>query len=109
MALELCEMSLQQTRELLRLTDSTLQDICCRRFTGEELYLDALGKILGGKGRRGPAIIFIVFQEMDGTICRGKVFHLTGGTMFEKAEISIDPASNYVANLLQASPRLLVG
>ena len=102
MALELCEMSLQQTKELLRLTDYTLQNICCKRFTGEELYVEALEKVLGGKGRRGPASIFIVFQEMDGAICRGKVFHLTGGTMIEKAEVSLDSTSSYVANLLQA-------
>ena len=102
MALELCEMSLQQTRELLRLTDTTLQNICCRRFTGEKLYVEALEKVLGGKGRRGPASIFIVFQELDGAFCRGKVFHLTGGAMIEKADISLDPASSYVARLLQA-------
>jgi hypothetical protein len=102
MALELCEMSLQQTRELLRLTDTTLQNICCRRFTGEKLYVEALEKVLGGKGRRGPASIFIVFQELDGAFCRGKVFHLTGGAMIEKADISLDLASSYVARLLQA-------
>ena len=102
MALELCEMSLQQTKELLRLTDHTLQNICSKRFTGEELYVEALEKVLGGKGRRGPASIFIVFQEMGRVICRGKVFHLTGGTMIEKAEVSLDPTSSYVANLLKA-------
>ena len=102
MALELCEMSLQQTRELLRLTDTTLQNICCRRFTGEQLYVEALEKVLGGKGRRGPASIFIVFNESEGAFCRGKVFHLTGGAMIEKADISLDPASSYVAKLLQA-------
>ena len=105
MALELCEMSLQQTRELLRLTDTTLQNICCRRFTGEMLYVEALEKVLGGKGRRGPASIFIVFKEMDGAFCRGKVFHLTGGAMIEKADITLDPASSYVAKLLQAEAR----
>lgn len=102
MALELCEMSLQQTRELLRLTDITLQNICCRRFTGEKLYVEALEKVLGGKGRRGPASIFIVFKDTDGAFCRGKVFHLTGGAMIEKADISLDLASSYGARLLQA-------
>ena len=53
MSQELCEMSLQQTQELLRFTDLTLQNICCKRFTGEELYAEAVQKILGGKGRRG--------------------------------------------------------
>jgi response regulator RpfG family c-di-GMP phosphodiesterase len=102
MSLDLCEMSLQQTKELLRLTDLTLQNICCRRFTGEELYAEALQQILGGKGRRGPASIFIVFQEHNGDICRGKVFHLMAGTMVEKAEIAIAPGSSYAAILLQA-------
>jgi response regulator RpfG family c-di-GMP phosphodiesterase len=102
MSHELCEMSLQQSRELLRLTDATLQNICCRRFTGEALYLEALEKVLGGKGRRGPAGIFILFHEKDGAICRGKVFHLTGGAMIEKADITLDPLSSYGANLLRA-------
>src|SRR5512144_901848 len=102
MALELCEMSLQQTRELLRLTDSTLQNICCRRFTGEELYVEALDKVLGGQGRRGPASILIVFRDNDEGACHGKVFHLTGGRMIEKADIFLSPSSSYVANLIQA-------
>lgn len=103
MSLELCEMSLQQTQELLRLTDATLQDICCRRFTDEELYVAALRKVLGGRGRRGPASIFTVFREQDGTIRRGRVFHLRAGEMVEKsAEISIDPMSSYATNLLSA-------
>jgi response regulator RpfG family c-di-GMP phosphodiesterase len=110
MTLELCEMSLQQTKELLRLTDTTLQNICCRRFTGEELYVEALQQILGGKGRRGPASIFIVFQERNGDFCRGKVFHLMAGTLIEKAEISISPESSYAASLFQtqAQAALLV-
>ena len=81
MALELCEMSLHQTQELLRLTEVTLQEICCRRFTDEELYVAALRKVLGEKGRRGPASIFIVFREQDGTIRRGRVFQLKKGEM----------------------------
>ncbi|HLO26580.1 MAG TPA: HD domain-containing phosphohydrolase [Geobacteraceae bacterium] len=105
MALELCEMSLQQTRELLRLTDSTLQNICCRRFTGEELYVEALDKVLGGQGRRGPASILIVFRDKDGGTCHGKVFHLSGGRMIERADISLSPSSSYVANLIQAEAR----
>lgn len=99
---ELCEMSLQQTKELLSLTDATLHDICCRRFTDDELYVEALQKVLGGKGRRGPASIFIVSEEKDGAICRGRVFHLTEGTMVENTEVSLDPSSSYAANLLQA-------
>jgi hypothetical protein len=69
-------MSLQQTQELLRLTDATLQNICCKKFTDEELYAEAVQKVLGGKGRRGPSRIFIVFQDKDGAVRRGRVFHL---------------------------------
>jgi HD-GYP domain-containing protein (c-di-GMP phosphodiesterase class II) len=105
MPLELCEMSLQQTRELLSLTDSTLQNICCRRFTGDELYQEALEKVLGGKGRRGPASICIVFGEIGGALGRGKVFHLTGGALIEKADFAIDLSSSYVASLLQAEAK----
>jgi len=103
MSLELCEMSLQQTQELLRLTDKTLQNICCKKFTGEELYAETIQKVLGGKGRRGPANIFIVFQEQDGTIRRGRVFHLKAGELIEKSEeIPIDPLSRYAINMSQA-------
>ncbi|KAF0220055.1 MAG: metal dependent [Geobacteraceae bacterium] len=102
MSSELCEMSLQQTQALIRLTDDTLQNICCKRFTGEELYVEALQKVLGGKGRRGPASIFIVFQEKDGTIRRGRLFHLKEGEVVERSEeISIDPLSNYAVSLAQ--------
>lgn len=103
MSLELCEMTLQQTKELLRLTDATLQDICCRRFTGEELYVEALQKVLGGKGRRGPASIFLVFQEGEGAAWRGRAFHLKGGEIVEKSEeIAIDPLSSYAVSLARA-------
>ena len=103
MSQEMCEMSLQQTQELLRLTDETLQNICCKRFTGEELYADAIQKVLGGRGKRGPASIFIVFRENDGAVRRGRVFHLKGGELVEKSdEISIDPMSRYAINLAMA-------
>ena len=101
-SVELCEMSLQQTKELLRLTDVTLHDISCRRFTDEELYVEALQKVLGGEGRRGPASIFIVSQEKEGAVCRGRVFHLTDGTLVENTEVFLDPSSSYAANLLKA-------
>jgi HD-GYP domain-containing protein (c-di-GMP phosphodiesterase class II) len=93
-------MSLQQTQELLRLTDETLQNICCKKFTGEALYAEAIQKVLGGRGKRGPASIFIVFQEKDGVVRRGRVFHLREGELVEKSdEISIDPMSRYGLNL----------
>jgi HD-GYP domain-containing protein (c-di-GMP phosphodiesterase class II) len=102
MSQEQCEMSLQQTQELLRLVDTTLQNICCRRFTGEELYVEALEKVLGGRGKRGPASIFMVFQEEDGSIRRGRVFHLREGLIVEKSEeVAIDPLSTYALNLAQ--------
>ena len=95
-------MSLQQTQELLRLVDSTLQNICCRRFSGEELYVEALQKVLGGQGRRGPASIFMFFQEEDGGIRRGRVFHLREELFVEKSgEVAIDPLSAYALNLAQ--------
>jgi HD-GYP domain-containing protein (c-di-GMP phosphodiesterase class II) len=103
MSQELCEMSLQQTQELLRLTDETLQDICCKKFTGEELYAQAIQKVLGGRGKRGPAKIFIVFSEKDGTVRRGRLFHLKEGELVEISdEISIDPMSRYAINLAMA-------
>jgi HD-GYP domain-containing protein (c-di-GMP phosphodiesterase class II) len=96
-------MSLQQTQELLRLTDETLQNICCKRFTGEGLYAEAIQKVLGGRGKRGPASIFIVFREKDGAVRRGRVFHLRGGELVEKSEeISIDPTSRYAISLAMA-------
>jgi response regulator RpfG family c-di-GMP phosphodiesterase len=103
MSQELCEMSLQQTQELLRLTDATLQEICCKKFTSEELYGEAIHKVLGGKGRRGPASIFIVFQETDGMVRHGRIFHLRDGELIEKSEeIAIDPMSSYAINLAKA-------
>ncbi len=103
MSEELCEMSLQQTQELLRLTDVTLQNICCKRFTTEELYVEALAKVLGGDGRRGPRSIFIAFQEAADAIYRGRVFHLNKGEMVEGSEeIRIDPLSTYAVDLTEA-------
>ncbi|HEY6839507.1 MAG TPA: HD family phosphohydrolase, partial [Geobacteraceae bacterium] len=99
MSEELCEMSLQQTQELLRLIDTVLQNICCRRFSGEDLYVEALQRVLGGAGRRGPAKIFMVFQEQDGTIRSGRVFHLRQGSVEGSEEVTIDPASSYALSL----------
>lgn len=103
MSQELCEMALQQTEELLRLTDVTLQKIRVKKFTSEQLYGEAIQKVLGGKGRRGPASIFIVFEEPDGMIRRGRIFHLRDGEVIEKSEeIQVDPRSSYVINLARA-------
>ena len=93
-------MSLQQLRSLLQLTDDTLQNICCRQFTSEQLFVDALRKVLGGRGRRGPSSIFTVFWREDGTICCGKVFQLRQGEVVHHSdEIAIEPASSYAVNL----------
>lgn len=103
MSQELCEMSLQQTQELLQLVDQTLQNICCRRFTSEELYIEALHKVLGGEGRRGPAGIFISLQEPDGSLRRGRIFNLTKGKLVDRsAQIDIDPLAAYATNLVKA-------
>ncbi|GFE58390.1 HD family phosphohydrolase [Geobacter sp. AOG1] len=86
MSQELCEMSLRQTQELLRLTDEALQEICCKRFTGEELSVKALQMVLKGKGRRGPTSVFVAFNgEVDGLL-RGRVFHLHDGEIVERSE-----------------------
>jgi HD-GYP domain-containing protein (c-di-GMP phosphodiesterase class II) len=96
-------MSLQQTQELLRLTDETLQNICCKKFTGEGLYAEAIQKVLGGRGKRGPASIFIVFLDADGAVRHGRVFHLKEGELAEKTdEITIDPTSRYAISLAMA-------
>jgi HD-GYP domain-containing protein (c-di-GMP phosphodiesterase class II) len=99
MSLELCEMTLQQTKDLLRLIDLTLQNICCKRFTSDEFYVEVLGKVLGGNGRRGPASIFIVSQPVTEQPFRGRVYHLHEGTMERSAEVIIEPTSSYATNL----------
>lgn len=89
-------MSLQQTRDLLELTDTTLRSLCCRRFTNEELYVEAIRRVLGGKGRRGPHSIFLVIDGEPGSLSRGRVFHLRPGEMVEASEyVVIDPGSVY--------------
>lgn len=99
----LCEMSLQQTLSLLGLTDRVLRDICCKRFTRDTLFQEVLAKVLGGKGRRGPASIFLVFREADGVLQPGRVFHLKDGALVERSdEIALDPLSGYAVNLLEA-------
>lgn len=99
MSTELCEMSLKQTQDLLRLTDEILQDICCRRFTSESLYVEALRKVLGGEGRRGPASIFLAFLDDIYQQYRGRVFHLKEELMEQSDEIIIEPLSSYAAQL----------
>ncbi len=102
MSSELCDMSLRQTQELLRLTDSTLQGICCKMFTSEELYEEALRRVLGGKGRRGPGSILLVFKDSASGIHHGRVFHMRAGEMAESEDITFDPASSYAIDMSDA-------
>jgi HD-GYP domain-containing protein (c-di-GMP phosphodiesterase class II) len=100
MSLELCEMALQQTQELLRLTDLTLQNICSKHFTSDELYLDVMGQVLGGLGKRGPAAVFIVSQQPDLSAFHGNVYHLLAGKIVERSgKIVIERESGYAENL----------
>ncbi|WP_223910434.1 HD-GYP domain-containing protein [Geobacter sp. AOG1] len=63
-----------------------MQEICCKRFTGEELSVKALQMVLKGKGRRGPTSVFVAFNgEVDGLL-RGRVFHLHDGEIVERSE-----------------------
>lgn len=95
MTSELCQISLQQIQELLRFTNTTLRSICCRNFTDKDLYVEALRRVLGGRGRRGPDSIFIHLNGTSGE-SRGRVFHLISGEIVEGSEeIVIDPASVY--------------
>jgi HD-GYP domain-containing protein (c-di-GMP phosphodiesterase class II) len=99
MSSEFCEMSLRQTQELLRLTDATLQNLCCKKFTSEELYEEALSRVLGGKGKRGPGSILLVFKDQQNGFYRGSVFHLKGGVMAESEEITFDPDTTYTIDM----------
>ncbi|RII27085.1 MAG: HD family phosphohydrolase [Geobacter sp.] len=106
MSQELCEMSLRQTQELLRLTDEALQDICCKRFTGEELSVKALQMVLKGKGRRGPACIYVAFNGKDKGLLCGRVYSLRDGEVVERSgEITIDTLADYARILVQAETR----
>jgi response regulator RpfG family c-di-GMP phosphodiesterase len=94
-------MALQQSQELLRLTEAELKRICCRRFSGSGLYVEALGKILGGRGRRGPACIMILFLDRGMTAARGRVFHLVEHELVERSdEVVIDLASAYGSGMV---------
>ena len=102
MSLEMCQMALRQTLDLVDLTDQTLQGLSRRVFTSDELYRDVLGKLLGGNGRRGPAGIFIASGGDDCALCRGRVYHLRQGELIEGSDtIAIDPASSFALSLVQ--------
>lgn len=96
MTLELCRMSLQQTQELLRLTDSTLRNICCRRFTGEELYSQAIRRVLGGGGKRGPESI-VLLLDVAGATSHGWIFQLQDGELVKFPDEIFVPADSVYA------------
>ena len=99
MSSELCEMSLKQTQDLVRLTDEVLQGICCKKFSTGSLYVEALRKVLGGEGRRGPASIFLAFLDDIYQQYKGRVFHLNEDLMEQSDEIVIEPLSSYAIQL----------
>lgn len=101
MPLELCQLALRQTLDLITLTDDTLRDLTRRKFSSDELYNEVLGKLLGGNGRRGPSGILIANEGPDAVCCNGRVFHLRGEQLLERSEaISIEPGSSYAGSLL---------
>lgn len=101
MPLELCQLALRQTLDLITLTDDTLRDLTRRKFSSDELYNEVLGKLLGGNGRRGPSGILIANEGLDATCCNGQVFHLRDERLLERSEaISIEPGSSYAVSLL---------
>ncbi|WP_136513838.1 HD-GYP domain-containing protein [Geomonas edaphica] len=101
MPLELCQLALRQTLDLITLTDDTLRDLTRRKFSSDELYNEVLGKLLGGNGRRGPSGILIANEGPDATCCNGQVFHLRDERLLERSEtISIEPGSSYAGSLL---------
>ena len=94
------DISLQQTQDLLQLVDSTLREICCRKFSDEELYVEALQKVLGKQDRRSPERVFIVFGSPETAGIRGRVFFLNHAGLIEQTEmITIDQAETYAINL----------
>ena len=100
MTLDRCHMALSQTLELIALTDQTLKGLSRRKFTSDELYLEVLGKLLGGNGRRGPSGIFLAAEYADCSCYRGRLFHLRHEQMIERSEeITIDPGSSYAITL----------
>ncbi|WP_129126500.1 HD-GYP domain-containing protein [Geomonas oryzae] len=101
MPLELCQLALRQTLDLITLTDNTLRDLTRRKFSSDELYNEVLGKLLGGNGRRGPSGILIANETAEAACCNGQVFHLRDERLLERSEpITIEPGSSYAGSLL---------
>ena len=94
------EMSFRQTQQLLNLVDATLKEICCRTFTDQELYVDAIQRVLGKDAGRSPENIFIVFKQPDDEVIKGRVFTLNSAGYVELSEmIAIAQSATYAINL----------
>ncbi|MDD2737029.1 MAG: HD domain-containing protein [Desulfuromonadaceae bacterium] len=95
------EISLQQMQDLLQVVDSALKEIGRRKFSGGELYVNALQKVLGNRERRGPESIFIVFEIPGKDAIKGRVFFLNGDGYVEHSEtITMMESSAYAINLI---------
>jgi len=100
MSPELSEISLRQTQDFLQLVNATLKEICCRKYTGEELYVEAIKKVLGNKERRGPDSVFLVFRIPGNAATRGRVFFQNSAGLIEGSEmITVDQAATFAINL----------
>lgn len=102
MSQDLCQMALRQMLELASLTDATLVELSRRKYTGEEMYREVLGQVLGGNGRRGPFGVLLAQDSTDCTCCTGRIFQLKEHQLFESSgDISIDPSSSYALDLVR--------
>ena len=89
----LSKIPFRQTQELLSLVDMTLREICCRKFSGKELYVEALQKVLGNNEGRSPESVFIVFNVPEKDAIQGRMFFLNSAGFVEQSDmIAIDQA-----------------
>lgn len=94
------ELSFRQTQQLLNLVDATLKEICCRTFTDEELYVDAIQRVLGRDAGRSPENVFIVFKQPGEDVIKGRVFTLNSAGFVEQSEmIVVAQVATYAINL----------
>lgn len=96
----LSKIPFRQTQELLSLVDMTLREICCRKFSGKELYVEALQKVLGNNEGRSPESVFIVFNVPEKDAIQGRVFFMNSAGFVEQSDmVSIDLADICAINL----------
>lgn len=94
------EMSFRQTQQLLNLVDATLKEICCRTVTDEELYVDAIQRVLGRDENRSPESVFIAYKQQGEDIIKGRVFTRNSAGYVEQSEMFvIARAATYAINL----------